>query len=211
MRLAGLPIVFAAAIALACPGQAFAWPARGIDSTEMVRWRMKTDLAGGETARACRPCAYSDYTLEFGRYSVRVVQRHDGVGESLHVTRRISKTLRSRVVNTISEDMGSFLGLYGDYLFVDVSSCPCPCGLVIYDLSTGRRIFEAVRMDTPHGPTIRNGRWLIYEEDLGDPEWDCPQAAKWKDMGTGFEEEVWLDLKTLKKTRTGKITCSARQ
>lgn len=115
---------------------------------------------------------------------------------------------------TITGDEGWFVAVHGDYLFVDNGTCPCPTGLKVYDLSTGKRIIDETYMDWPNPPILRGGRWLTYDEVVDDssPLPDCPEADKWeKDFGTGYEEVVVVDLQTLRKVRSGKIRCSPRQ
>ena len=157
---------------------------------------------------------------EFRRCFVRVTDLRESVGESLRVTLKRSNrdtTWREDgpVDLTIAEDAGWFLGVEGDPLFIDTGCCPGPRGLVVYDLSSRRKILDTSYVDYPLEPCLIGQRWLTYLEALGDasPGPDCPDAAGWeKDgLGAGFEEQVWFDLRSLGKTRSGIITCSARQ
>jgi hypothetical protein len=121
-------------------------------------------------------------------------------------------TAKSQVDRIISVDAGWFIGLYEHFLILDVGCCPDGRGLIVYDLSTGRRVLDVPYQDYPLEPVLLGRRWLAYLEDLGETGPPCPEAASWeKDFGTGFEEEVWFDFKTLKVTRSGMITCSSRQ
>jgi hypothetical protein len=116
---------------------------------------------------------------------------------------------------TLGGDPGWFFGVSGDHLFVDAGSAPWPRGLMAYQLPKGTLVLSALYLDDPELPVLKEGRWLSYFEDLEDdpsPEPDCPEAALWREQGRpmGYEEEVLFDLKTLRKTRSGRFHCSAR-
>lgn len=197
----------------------------GVDSTKLTRERMLPTMKGTESPiRICKS-AYSDYTLEFERYFVRVTSHSVDVGEIFRVTRKPGTggaTWRedAPVDFTIAEDAGWFTGLQGDFLFVDTGCCPGPRGLILFDLAHQQRVLDTSYIDYPLEPVLRGERWLTYLEVLGDEDADvgqmhpdCPNAERWlrEQWGIGYEEEVWFDLHSLRKTRSGIITCSKRQ
>lgn len=200
------------------------WPA-GVDSTKLTWERWQPPMNGTERAVRMLKSTYSDYALEFERYFVRVTSRTDGVGEILRVTRKPDSGAAiwredAPVDLTIEEWAGHFEGLEGDFLFIDSSTSPGPRGLIAFDLAHKKRVLDTMCLDHPLEPVLLGERWLTYLEDLGDwdPEPgelhpDCPNAQRWvrEGMGPGFEEQVWFDLHTLRKTRSGIITCSRRQ
>jgi len=210
------PMACLAVLALSGPAAGQDWPTTA-DSVTVIRERMLTGLKGGETAIACRPCGYQDYTLEFEKYIVCVTPRRVDLGDSLWIMHkpasgRMKWTGKSPADLVVSEDAGWFLGLHDHFLFLDEGCCPNGRGLLVYDLSTGKRVLDVTYVGYPFDPMLRGGRWLTYLEDLGERGSDCPEAARWeRDFGTGFEEEVWFDLRTLKVTRSGMISCSPRQ
>lgn len=169
---------------------------------------------GAEMAKACRPCGRSDYTLEFARYFVHVSPQADN-GDSLRITRKPATrtwTVKSPVDRIIAVPARHFIGLHEHFLILDVGCCPDGRGLIVFDLSTGMRVLDVPYQDYPLEPVLLGRRWLAYLEDLGETGPACPDAASWEEnFGTGFEEEVWFDLMTLKVTRSGMIACSSRQ
>jgi len=226
MRRAALPIALAAAACLgAAPSRGAteaAWPA-GSDSARFTRERLRPGVRGAEAPIRIWKSTRREYVVEFRRYFVRATRLTQAVGESLSVTCKVTAAdsvwrEASRVDLTVAEQFGHFEALCGDYLLVDAGCCPGPRGLIVYDLSRKKSILSEMCLDWPAAPTLRDGRWLTYMEDLGDFENDlpgvkCPEAAKWRrdQMGVGYEEKVVFDLRSLQKTRTGVITCSPRQ
>lgn len=169
---------------------------------------------------------YLDYILEFRGCFVRVTGIRESVGETLRVSRKpiaveaLSHGTRADL--TITEFFGSFFGVSGNRLFVTSGTCPCPQGLIVYDVLTGNKVLDETYMDYPDPPTLERGRWLTYIEPIGEvdsddmvlwPDPPCPEARQWIEhgLGVGYEEEVVVDLQTLRKVRSGKIRCGARQ
>jgi hypothetical protein len=193
--------------------------------SDSALWAASSDhagISGTEKPLRVRKTKSGRYVAEYRRYFVAVAERDSEVGENIWVYRKPSANAAWRegmaVDLLIREDMGWFFGVYGDHLFIDSSCCPCPCELIVYDLSLKKSIFSATYLDWRVAPTLRDGRWLTYLENLGDFEDDlpgvnCPEAAQWRrdKMGVGYEEKVVLDLRSLQKTRTGVITCSERE
>ncbi len=202
-----------------CSASEPAWPS-GVGSTTMTGERIRTAIKGSEWATRVWKSSYVDYALEFRRCFVRVTMRREAVGETLRVTLKRSDrdtTWREdgRVDVTIVEEAGWFMGLEGDHLFIDSGCCPGPRGLIIYELSSGRRVLMTDYLSYPFEPALVGGRWLTYLEDVADPTPlpDCPDATRWREEGweIGFEEQVWFDLRSHRRARSGIITCSTRQ
>jgi len=165
-----------------------------------------------------------DYELDFRKYRVRVTEGRGAAGETIRVVRlqgasqSASSPPTAAPLVAVAEEHAWFWGVAGDLLFIDVGCCPFPRGLVVYDLARQTRCFKSSWMNWRQDPTLREGRWFSYTEVIENPRKkpDCgkqDELKEWIQQGgdIGYEEDVILDLKTLRVTRSGKIRCGPRQ
>lgn len=158
----------------------------------------------------------------YNKYAVVVAPTED-VGEDIKIIARnspvdesyLSDPVKAPAYFKVEEGDNYFFGIYADYLFIDSGTAPEPRGLGIYDLAQKKEIY-----DGSYSSPIKlekDLRLTYYEEveqsALKGKKVDCPQAEQWKNDGLGvaYEEKVSLDLKTLKKSRSGNIRCAARE
>lgn len=120
------------------------------------------------------------------------------------------------------------IGIYGDYLFIDEGCCPGTRGLSIDSLSEKKEIYRTSYSD--HYPIIlgKDLKLIFYKETETKATIDnclhgkqdlilelrrglTAEDEHYLNLTYGIDEEVILDLKTLKETPTGKLDCSFRQ
>ena len=102
-------------------------------------------------------------------------------------------------------------GLHGNWLFLDSGTGPDARDLAVYSLTSGDEIAQ-----TPYvhdelavdGSSLRF--FLPVERPTGS---ECAGQAEWEEagFGTGFEQEVLLNLETGARDLTERLTCSPRQ
>ena len=101
--------------------------------------------------------------------------------------------------------------LENNFLILDSGTGPPPRGLIIYDLTTRRKVFT----DSYSEPTVVSSSSITYWSpvDTKPNETNCPKIAEYTSEGLGAEIEahVVLTLSTLSKTELGEYRCSATQ
>ncbi len=156
----------------------------------------------------------------YDRYVFKTVSS-PGNGVYINVYQNNSGKLTAKVCETglakpylVVKDSDSqfFNGSVGDKLIIDDGTGPDIRILRIVDLKTKKTVFTA---DVHETGKITGKRFLTFSEisKTKRPSGECPQSKEWKNSGLsiGWVREVKLDLRTLKKSAAGKISCAAFQ
>jgi hypothetical protein len=196
-------------------------PAAPADSNASAAWSTAVaHIAGTNRPLHVRKLGGRDYQLDFRKYRIWVTAGRGAAGETIRVAPmhrssedRTARPLEAASLVAVAEDNTWFWGVAGDFSFIDVGCCPTPRGLVVYDLARRTRVFESSYIEVGN---LVDGRWLSFVEAVAAPPLtpECVGEAKeWLDMGgeIGYEEDVILDLETMRVARSGRIRCSPRQ
>lgn len=109
-------------------------------------------------------------------------------------------------------DANYFIGLSGDFLFVDSGTSVESRGLEIFNLETKKSIYATEYHDSVR---LENGRYVIYDKvsARAGAVKTCRAAAKWKKEGfsIGWVRNTKIDLQTLKESPAGALRCIALQ
>jgi hypothetical protein len=103
-----------------------------------------------------------------------------------------------------------FAGLKKDLLILDSTTGPGPSGLIIWDLSKRKKVYEGSWSD----PEESGDDSLIFWMETGEAtRTNCPELENWelKGLGGAIETRVILDLSSFRITKTLQTRCSARQ
>lgn len=110
--------------------------------------------------------------------------------------------------NDLPEDV---IGLSEQFLIIDSGTAPPPRGLIVYNLDTQTSTF----MDTYSPPvTIATGTITYWEKTKTAPTpSNCSNLSQFQTEGLDavIEEQISLDLATLKKTDLGQMQCVPTQ
>ncbi|MBW2227617.1 MAG: hypothetical protein JRG99_09970, partial [Deltaproteobacteria bacterium] len=104
----------------------------------------------------------------------------------------------------------NFAGVAGDFLILDSTTGPGPCGLIIWDLKKRKKVFEGSWSD----PIEIKDDSIIYWTETGEATDDnCPERAKWESHGLGaaIETKVIFNLFDFSVSKTKETRCSPRQ
>lgn len=176
-------------------------------------------MKGTETAAFQRQAENGDKCLVFDKYVVKTISS-EAVGEDIRVFRRAASTdaeaacdSRAAAYYTIKNaDANYFVGLFGEYVFVDSGTGADGRGLEIFNLKSKKSIYSTEYYDELE---LRDGRFFIYDKfsETKGALRTCRQAAQWKKDGfsIGWVRQSKLDLQTLKETPVGAIRCRAFQ
>lgn len=123
-----------------------------------------------------------------------------------------NKASESSEVFIIDGASETFVGIYRHFLFTDSGTGPDGRGIGIYDLAKKKHVYYAIysgdEMKIEHDA-------LIFYKDIekNKSKKPCPKAEKFNSDGLdfGFEQEVRIDLESLREVAIGEITCSSRQ
>jgi hypothetical protein len=155
----------------------------------------------------------------FNQYIIKTNSGED-VGEDISIYKRGDKTaatngcpVKSPLLFTIKNpDSNYFLGLAGDFLFIDSGTGPDSRGLEIYNLKSRKSIFTSEYHDSIK---LITGDTLRFDKISGKNGLlkNCKQAAKIKrdGMSVGWVQDTQLNLKTLKASSVGALRCVALQ
>jgi hypothetical protein len=101
--------------------------------------------------------------------------------------------------------------LLGNLLFANLNITPDSQTLLIFDLSTGKKIFEAEHSEWGKAMKLNNQQYLIFSKwtkKKGLAK-NCPNGKKWEKQGLSVDwtQPYRLDLKTMKTTLFGPSQC----
>lgn len=157
----------------------------------------------------------------FGKYTVKTISNEDSTGENIEVFRHVlvpanaktaCRTSSKPYLSVKNPDANYFIGLAGDYLFIDSGTSVESRGLEIYNISSRKSIFTSEYHDTVK---LLQNRYVVFDKisvQNGSLK-ACPKAREWKrdGFGIGWVRDTRLDLQTLKETPAGALRCIAQQ
>jgi hypothetical protein len=151
----------------------------------------------------------------YSQYVVKTVTS-EGVGEDIKVFKRNTGTdfkkacandKRQPYMTIENTDANWFFGLSGDKFFIDSGTSAGTRGLDVISLTSKKVIFsteynEEVKVST-------DSLFYYKPSNVKGLRKNCPQAQKWEKEGggIGWVRPTRLNLKTLKETSTGQLTC----
>ncbi len=103
-----------------------------------------------------------------------------------------------------------FAGLRNDLLILDSTTGPGPSGLLIWDLTKRKKVYEGFWSD----PEESKDDLLVYWMETGEATpTNCPELEHWKSQGleAAIETKVKLNLSNFQITKTQQTRCSPRQ
>jgi hypothetical protein len=112
-----------------------------------------------------------------------------------------------------NEEAEYFLGLQGNLLILDSGTGPDHRGLIIWDLSTKKKVYTGKYSSEEDEPKIKPGYMEFWLETGRATDENCPKAKEWRANGLGAAIETWvrLDLSDFTLTKSSKTRCSPRQ
>ena len=155
----------------------------------------------------------------FSQFVVKTVSGED-VGENISVYKRATSTntnvgckAKNALLFTIKNpDANYFIGLSGNFLFIDSGTGADVRGLEIYNLTTHKSIFSS---DYHDSVKLLQDRFVMFDkisEKKGLIK-NCKQAAEIKRNGSipGWVQNTKLDLQTMKAMSIGVLRCYAME
>jgi hypothetical protein len=103
-----------------------------------------------------------------------------------------------------------FSGLKNDLLILDSTTGPGPSGLIIWDLTKRKKVYEGYWTDSEDS----GDNSLVYWMETGEATHaNCPELEKWHSQGleAARETKVILNLSNFQITKTNQTRCSPRQ
>lgn len=194
-------LLFCASLTLLC-GRAFAAEAF-------------TGIKGAETGGLAFNGNLACY--EYQKYTVISRSNGDSAGSDILVKNKGRKTAkcdwneRGAALSLKNSGADYFSGLYSHFLFVDSGTGPSGRRLAVYDLNKSTAVYSAEYSGEASLEKDVLRFWLPSgAAKTGD---NCPRREEWEKQGltASLEEDVRLDLKTLKLLRSGWLRCTPRQ
>lgn len=157
--------------------------------------------------------------LVFNQYVVKTVSGED-VGENISVYKRAASTnanagckAKNALLFSIKNpDANYFIGLAGNYLFIDSGTGADVRGLEIYNLTTRKSMFSS---DYHDSVKLLQDRFVMFDKISAKKGLikSCKQAAEIKRNGSipGWVQDTKLDLQTMKTTSIGALRCYAME
>jgi hypothetical protein len=110
-----------------------------------------------------------------------------------------------------SENPDYVLALENNFLILDEGTGPGPRGLIVYDLSIRKKIYEDMYLEPVTFQNNSMNYWTGTTKKV--TEENCPEFKELKANGLGaaIEARVSLDLSSLSKKETREFRCSPRQ
>lgn len=187
-------------------------------STNAVLAQEKELLKGSETIKF-EQITDNTQCFVFNQFIIRTVSSED-VGENISIYKRGETNVatngckaKSPLLFTIKNpDANYFLGLSGDFLFIDSGTGADSRGLEIYNLKSRKSVFTAEYHDSIKLVTSADLRFDKVSAKSGAIK-SCKQAAKIKrdGMSIGWVQDTELNLLTLKSKPVGALRCVALQ
>ena len=103
-----------------------------------------------------------------------------------------------------------FAGLKNDLLVLDSTTGPGPSGLIIWDLTKCKKVYEGSWSDAEESGDDS----LVYWMETGQATHaNCPELETWQSQGleAAIETKVILNLSNFRITKTDQTRCSSRQ
>ena len=172
-----------------------------------------TSIPGTETKTDTTQC------FVFNQYVVKTASGED-VGENISVYKRAGSTnanagckAKNALLFTIKNpDANYFIGLAGNYLFIDSGTGADVRGLEIYNLTTRKSVFSG---DYHDSVKLLQDRFVMFDKISAKKGIlkNCKQAAEIKRNGSipGWVQDTKLDLQTMKTTPVGALRCYAME
>lgn len=185
--------------------------------TEISNWKPNKpevvsgmDIPDGFRGSGKECYVYSDLTI--------LVSPHKNTADSYDFT--VMKTQKSgrkeescardpkrMVFELDDQDFTTFMGLWRHFLFLDSGTGP-ERGVDIYDILKALVDAEIYSGNYSEPCSLKNGTFIFWENNKDPKLKDCKPKFG---LQVGYEAEVTLDLKTLKKTRTGQERCADKE
>jgi hypothetical protein len=179
------------------------------------------EVVGNSEAPKVTKLKNNTVCYSYRKYAV-IVSSTEDVGEDIKVIIKLgandesflSDLKKAPIYFKVPEGDNFFYGIYGDFMFIDSGTGPEPRGLDVFDLAQKKKVFSG-SYSSPIA--LDKEQRLVYYEEVDEKKLkkkpDCPEAEEWKkqELGIAYEEKVSLDLKTLKKARSGVLRCASRQ
>ena len=150
-----------------------------------------------------------------GRYMVRTVSRTVEPGERVEVYLNTKQDISPKackenkygeVFYLYDQPESNFYDLVDDLILFDDGCCPPPRGLVVYNLKTKKRLFEASYMTVKilNGNTIEI--WDAEDKNVGCVKGDLERIDR-AGMAPITSRQILIDVKTNKVMKTKNTRC----
>lgn len=174
-----------------------------------------TGIKGAETGELTFNGNLACYAYQ--KYTVINRSSGDSVGSDILVKSKGRKAAkcdwneRGAALSLKNSGADYFSGLYSNFLFVDSGTGPSGRRLTVYDLEKSTSAYSTEYA----GEAALEKDALRFWLPSGAPKTgdNCPRREEWEKQGLtpSLEEDVRLDLKTLKLLRSGWLRCTPRQ